>query len=162
MSISDAVDTRYRLLPADLGGRARRVLVYRVSVEGVEQMTPLVHFEGVARPLALDGDQRSQMAQIAGSTLLADWVGVALVLRPERRNGQTAIALYGLETHKGWAARTVRIEGWRPRTLRLSPTLLRRVLRLLLLLALTGAFFAAASLLEQTPYLDALWSVFRN
>ncbi len=50
ISISDTIDVRYRLQPEDLGGKARPVFVRNVTLEGVEGLTPLVHFEGLARP----------------------------------------------------------------------------------------------------------------
>lgn len=93
MSISDVIDRQYRLLPADLAGKPRRVIVRSVSVEGVESVTPLLYFEGVGRPLALDANQRIEMAHIARSTVLADWVGAALVLQPVRDHGSERIRL---------------------------------------------------------------------
>lgn len=97
MSLSDTIDQRYRMLPADLNGRARQVIVRGVAVEGVEFVTPLVYFEGVGRPLALDADQRMEMARIARSTILSDWIGAALVLQPVRERGQDRIRLHALD-----------------------------------------------------------------
>lgn len=155
MSLSDTIDTSYRLHPADLGGRARTVLVFRVTYEGVEELTPLVHFEGMARPLALDADQRIQMAHIARSMLLADWVGTALVLRPARDEGADTIRLHALEERIPAAAR--RATGWG-----LGPRFpARSALRLLLLALLIAAAFAAVTWIEQAPNLEQILNVFK-
>lgn len=93
MSLSDAIDRRYRMMPGDLAGKPRQVIVRGVSVEGLEFVTPLVYFEGVGRPLALDPQQRIEMTSIARSTILADWIGSALVLEPVKDGGRERIRL---------------------------------------------------------------------
>ena len=153
MSISAVVDERYRLLPADLNGRARQVMIKAVTFEGVEQFTPLLHFEGVARPLALDPEQRIAMAQLARSTLTADWVGVALVLRPVRANEGDTIALLPLDATGG--QRVSAAGGWASPGAAQPET--RRSWRpLLLLLALLALAFAAAYLVENLENLSGL------
>lgn len=109
MSRSAIVDGRYRLTPADLNGRPRQVMVKAVTLEGVEDLTPVLHFEGVARPLALGLMQRTDMALIARSTLTTDWVGVSLVLWPTKADGQEVIALRSID------AAPPRVQpSWRP------------------------------------------------
>jgi hypothetical protein len=145
------VDERYRLLPADLNGRPRQVMIKAVTFEGVEQFTPLLHFEGVARPLALDPAQRIDMAALAHSTLTADWVGVALVICPVRGDEGETIALLPLDA----GGRRAPEPGWTPRRDVPGP---RRSLRpVLLLLALLALAFAAAYLVEN---LDSLTNLF--
>lgn len=150
MSISDDVDSKYRLHPTDLGGRPRTALICRVGYEGVEEMTPLLHFEGIARPLALDAEQRIQMAGIARSTLTADWVGMALVLRPAREGGEETIRLLALDARSG-AVGAGRVVWRRPRSLKLRP-----LLRVLLLLLLLAVVYAAVTQIEQGVDLGAL------
>lgn len=82
MSFSSTVDYRYRLIAADLGGRPRTVMVTRVSYQGVENLQPMLHFEGIAKPLALDATQRLVVSQIARSTAVSDWVGLMMELHP--------------------------------------------------------------------------------
>ncbi len=101
MSLSHKVDQDYRLVAADLGGRSRQVLVRQVGLEGLEAVAPLLFFEGVAHPLALDHDQRAEMSRIAHSFLLADWVGAALVLRPVHEGGRETIRLLDLRERAG-------------------------------------------------------------
>lgn len=146
------VDERYRLTPADLNGRARQVMIKAVTFEGVERFTPLLHFEGVARPLALDPEQRIDMAAVAHSTLAADWVGVALVLCPVRSDEGETIALLPLDATGRRAAPE---PGWTPRRdVQQGP---RRSLRpVLILLALLALAFAAAYLVENMGSLTNL------
>lgn len=87
MSFSATVDYRYRLVAADLEGHTRRVIVTRVSYQGVENLQPLLHFEGIGKPMALDMTQRLTISQIARSTAVSDWVGLMLELRPTHREG---------------------------------------------------------------------------
>lgn len=157
MSLSDVIDRRYRLLPADLAGKARQVIVRGVTVEGVEYVTPLIHFEGVGRPLALDARQRIEMSRIARSTILADWVGASLVLQPVRDHGQDRIRLYALEeagrrvtassAADGFALTPRSGSGWR---------VLVRILTVLLIVAL---LLATVWFVESGANFDALLDV---
>jgi hypothetical protein len=155
MSLSETIDTQYRLHPADLGGRARTVFVARITFDGVEELTPLVHFEGMARPLALDAQQRIQMAHIARSALLADWIGMALVLRPVRAEGEETIRLHGLEDR----IRVQPVRAWHSRR-PFAPVSRRTVLRTALVVLLVAALVATISAVERVENLDALLDVF--
>jgi hypothetical protein len=46
MSISPIVDANYRLQAVDLEGMARHVVIANVTYQGVEEMTPVLHFVG--------------------------------------------------------------------------------------------------------------------
>jgi hypothetical protein len=154
ISISDTIDIRYRLQPQDLGGQPRPVLVRNVTLEGVEMLTPLVHFEGLARPLALDLEQRMQIADIAHSNLLVDWIGLPLILRPER---QGAFETIRLAPAQGRRARPLPLSstGWARK-----PANRRRIMRVLLMTFLLAAAFAAVTYIETLGGLDQLPSLF--
>ncbi len=146
MSRSPIVDNRYRLTPADLNGRPRQVVVKAVTMEGVETMTPVLHFEGVARPLTLGLAQRTDMALIARSTLTTDWVGVSLVLRPVKAEGQDVIALQSID-----ASRAPSYSAWKPR--RDAPT--RSVRGAFLLALMVIVAFVGVYLVENTDLLNS-------
>jgi hypothetical protein len=77
------VDRLYRLQPADLGGvhaRPRPATVRFVSAQGIERPAPVIHFQGMAKPLVLDAANVSAMANLAGSPLQRDWLGLEVVL----------------------------------------------------------------------------------
>ena len=93
MSFSATVDYRYRLIAADLGGRTRSVIVTRVSYQGVENLQPMLHFEGIGKPLALDPAQRLIVSQIARSTAVSDWVGLMMELHPVEYEGRAWIEI---------------------------------------------------------------------
>jgi hypothetical protein len=142
---------RYRLMPDDLGGKPRQVFVRSVTLQGVEELTPLVHFEGFGRPLALDLEQRMQMATIAHSAILSDWIGATLILQPDRLAGSETIQLRTIEDGSS------RVFGRLTRHDRRTPApRTRSWLRLALIALLLAAAFAAASLVESAPSLDAL------
>ena len=76
MSLSSIVDLRYRLQPADIGQRVLRLTINNISVQGVEDLRPVLHFaEFPTKRLVLDSDQRRALIQMTGSVLFADWVG---------------------------------------------------------------------------------------
>ncbi len=155
MSLSPIVDQRYRLAPADLAGRPRQVMVRQVGMQGLDELTPLLYFEGVARPLALDYDQRVAMSRIARSYRIADWVGAALVLRPTRTQGRDTILLYDLE-ERLLASNPPLRERWEAGRAPLQ-RLLGRGLVVLLIVALA---FGAVWLVERLPDLTALGEIF--
>ncbi len=150
ISISDTIDIRYRLQPADLGGNPRSVLVRAVTLQGVETLTPLVHFEGLARPLALDLNQRIQIAEIARSHLLVDWIGLPLVLRPERMKGLETIRLVGTAEQAGGAVPVTSTNWVKQRARR------RRLTQVLVVLLLLIAAYLAIAYIETLPTLDSL------
>jgi hypothetical protein len=87
MSRAPIVDERYRLQPADLAGSAQRVLIQQVSFQGLEEMTPVLHFAGpLDKPLALNASQRRELIDLLHSSLCDDWLGQAIELRPARRS----------------------------------------------------------------------------
>ena len=93
MSFSATIDYRYRLIAADLGGRSRSVIVTRVSYQGVENLQPMLHFESIGKPLALDPSQRLVVSQLARSTAVSDWVGLMMELHPVEYEGRSWIEI---------------------------------------------------------------------
>jgi len=83
MSISPIVDTSYRLQPADLQGAPRQVVITNVTYQGVEEMTPVLHFEGQSKRLVLSPQQVSQLIELTGTTLFQQWVGIPIILKPQ-------------------------------------------------------------------------------
>lgn len=152
MSLCEVVDRRYRLNPADLAGRTRPVIVCSVTYEGLEELRPLVHFEGLGRPLSLDPDQRLDMARITHSTLLVDWVGASLVLRPVRRDGRESIRLLGRDEYDPYPLLA-------PAQRRAPALPVRTILRLLAVIFLIVAAFAAVSMVETATNFQALLDV---
>ena len=152
MSLSDVVDRRYRLNAAALEGRVRSAIVCSVSYEGVEDLRPLIRFEGLGRPLALDPVQRLDMARITHSTLLADWVGASVLLRPVRSDGHETIRLVGVEELE-------RLPRWVPPAPPRPSLPLRALLRILAVTFLIVAAFAAANFVERLPNFQALLDV---
>jgi hypothetical protein len=94
MSRAPVVDERYSLQPGDLAGNVRRVVIQNVSYQGVEELTPVLHFAQAAlRPLPLDVAQRSELIRLSHSALSSDWIGSLVELRVTQHNGQPRIVL---------------------------------------------------------------------
>jgi hypothetical protein len=90
------VDRLYRLQPADLGGmhaRPHSVVVRFVGSQGVERPVPVMHFEGVAKPLMLDAVNVAAIVRIAGSSLPRDWLRTEVVLAVVVEDGLPCIRL---------------------------------------------------------------------
>src|SRR5688572_10671203 len=91
MSISPVIDANYRLQPADLESAARQVVISNVTYQGVEEMTPVLHFDGQTKRLVLSPEQAGQVIEITGTPLLPQWIGVALILQPYTTKGESRI-----------------------------------------------------------------------
>lgn len=76
----------YRLNAEDLQNyRAARqryihAQVINVSLEGVEELSVLLHLEGLSKPLRLTYRQRQELADLFQSRNFADWIGQTLTL----------------------------------------------------------------------------------
>ena len=116
MSISPIVDAEYRILPTDLEGHTRRVEIANVTYQGVEAMTPVLHFVGQTKRLVMTPEHAKQMLEITGSILHAQWIGVTIILQPRitkqesrilihpvsrKRRGQP-MPIYVLDDRRGW------------------------------------------------------------
>ncbi len=93
MSISQPVDEGYRLTPADLAGRPRRLRIANVTTQGLEGLAPVLHFDGLSKRMALTPTQSQQLIALTGSTLFNDWIGHTVILRPRRVAGGVQIAI---------------------------------------------------------------------
>src|SRR4051812_25358162 len=82
MSISPIVDAGYRLQAADLEGAARQVVIANVTYQGVEEMTPVLHFIGQSKRLVLSPQQVGEVIEVTGTTLFQQWVGTSIILQP--------------------------------------------------------------------------------
>jgi hypothetical protein len=93
MSISPTVDANYRLHAADLEGIARRVIIANVTYQGVEEMTPVLHFIGQSKRLVLSPDQVGQLVDVTGTTLFRQWIGLPIILQPHTTKQESLIRL---------------------------------------------------------------------
>lgn len=82
MSISPIVDADYRLYPHDLDGIPRQVVIANVTYQGVEEMTPVLHFEGQTKRLVLTPEQVRELIEITGTVLYPKWIGLPVILQP--------------------------------------------------------------------------------
>jgi hypothetical protein len=100
MSTSPIIDANYRLHPADLAGAARQVVIANVTFQGVEAMTPVLHFVGQTKRLVLTPEQVQQIVAITGTSLFTQWHGVTLILQPKRSKKQTTIEVKAVTAHQ--------------------------------------------------------------
>jgi hypothetical protein len=96
MSTSPIVDENYRLHVADLEGMAREVEVANVTYQGVEEMTPVLHFVGQSKRMVMSPQQVSDMLQITGTILYPRWIGTRILLQPYQAGGDSFIRIRGL------------------------------------------------------------------
>jgi hypothetical protein len=82
MSLSEVVDGEYRLRVADLGGEPLRVRIVNVSYQGLEEMTPVLHFAGQTRRLHLTQAQCRSLIELTGTATPSGWVGHTVELHP--------------------------------------------------------------------------------
>jgi len=92
MPHSSVVEQRYRLQPSDLRGPTQATIV-NVSLQGLEKMRPVLHFDRFGKRLVLNDVQSDELAHITHSAVLADWVGCAVMLEPIDEEGAVRISL---------------------------------------------------------------------
>jgi hypothetical protein len=152
MSLSPIVDANYRLQPADLEGRARHVVITNVTYQGVEEMTPVLHFAGQSKRLVLSSDQVRQMIEITGTTLFPQWIGVSIVLQPRTTPKESFILIKPLNPRQRALPMPVYVSedrrGW---------YLALTVVGLLLAVSILYAALNAATLLATVQQLRDNW-----
>ncbi len=82
MSFSDAIDDKYRIHAADLDSRTHRLVISNISYQGVEEMRPVLHFEGLTKRLVLTQQQSFDMIRLTHSSIPTEWIGEAVILSP--------------------------------------------------------------------------------
>jgi hypothetical protein len=93
MSLSPPLDERYRLTYADLAGQPRRLRIANVTTQGLEDLVPVLHFDGTTKRLVLTPVQSQQLIALTGSTIFSDWIGQMVILQPRRAGSERQIAL---------------------------------------------------------------------
>lgn len=97
MSISEIVDAEYRLQPADVAGRPCRLVITNVSYQGVEQLAPVLHFEGMTKRLVLSADCVRDLVNLSGTPIFSNWIGITVVLESSRVDGVESIGIVAAE-----------------------------------------------------------------
>ena len=82
MSQSEVVEARYRIHAADLQGRQRKWVVSNISYQGVEDMAPVLHIEGMSKRFVLDPEQSRQMMSLTNTLMPDEWVGATIRVAP--------------------------------------------------------------------------------
>jgi hypothetical protein len=72
----------YRLQPGDLAGRSITVTVSNVTLQGLEELQPVLHFATIDKRMALDDVQCDAMARLTGQAILEAWIGTRIMLTP--------------------------------------------------------------------------------
>jgi hypothetical protein len=85
MSLSEVVDEQYRIGVEDLHGREREWIVANISYQGLEDMVPVLHFEGMTKRLVLDQEQSRQMVALTRTALPEEWIGAHIRVTPRRK-----------------------------------------------------------------------------
>ena len=80
MTQSAVVDSTYRIHAGDLQGLDLERRIINISYQGIEEMAPVLHLEGVAKRLVLDQALSGQMIALTRSPMPEDWVGARIRL----------------------------------------------------------------------------------
>ncbi len=102
MSISETIDEKYRLHVDDLSGRDRRLVVSNVSYQGIEEMRPVLHFEGLTKRLVLTRDQGFEMVRLTHTPVPAYWIGQTVLLSPVDMGGEPSIMIESANRKTSW------------------------------------------------------------
>jgi hypothetical protein len=155
------VERYYRLQPGDLGGlhaRPRAATIRFVGTQGIERPAPVLHFEGMAKPLVLDGANVTAIVRIAGSALQRDWLRQRVMLGVVVEGNTHIIRLFALDDP---ALSALRRKSAQVERVRVRSQFLRQLLRAALVFgALLAAAAAAVYIIENwTAILAAVLAV---
>jgi hypothetical protein len=78
-------------------------VISNVSYQGLEELNPVLHFEGLFRRMVLSRDHVLSLVQITGSVIFSDWIGSSVVLTPGGGIGEETIQIQPVPERKnGW------------------------------------------------------------
>jgi hypothetical protein len=102
MSLSPLVDEHYSLKPTDVGRATFRVTIKNVSLQGVEELSPVLHLnEFPNKRLVIDRIQCQALIRLTGSPLFTGWIGQQIDLTTVTNAGRTAIVI-GAPQPENW------------------------------------------------------------
>jgi hypothetical protein len=93
MSRVEIVDENYRLQVNDLFGEVREVAISNVSYQGLEELTPVLHFHGGHKRMVLSAIQVRDLIILTGTPLPEQWIGYRLFLTPLTIGDEQQIAI---------------------------------------------------------------------
>lgn len=128
---------RYRLQPDDLPGGRWEGRIHSINTQGVEALTSLLFIEGLAKPLALHGDDVETLVRMTGSPFPGDWIGGKVEVRAVRIAGERVLRLYA----PGAVAPPVDLPAPPRPKRRRRPWLVLAIVLLLVVLAAAGWLF---------------------
>jgi hypothetical protein len=76
-----------------LQGTARLVEIANITYQGVEEMTPVMHFAGQTKRLVMSPQQVQEMLEITGTILYPHWIGTRILLQPKSSGDHTSISI---------------------------------------------------------------------
>lgn len=76
------VERRYRLQADDLIAGPVVVTITNVTVEGLETLRPVIHFDKLDKPLVLDPGSANDLAHLTRSAVMEEWIGHSVQLAP--------------------------------------------------------------------------------
>jgi hypothetical protein len=82
MAKSEIVDAKYRVHADDLNGQRHEWVIANVTYEGLEELSPVLHIEGLTKRFVLDQEQSHQMMSLTHSFIPDDWVGARIWVAP--------------------------------------------------------------------------------
>ena len=77
-----SIQKRYRLQPEDLAGERVEATITNVSIEGLESLTPVLHFDRFEKPMLLDPGHANDLARITQSAVMEEWIGRSVSIAP--------------------------------------------------------------------------------
>jgi hypothetical protein len=149
MSRALVVDLRYRLQPDDLHGVHLRVVIGAVTLQGLEDFAPVLHFAGSpAKHLVLDEELRRELIHITQSSLVNDWIGRTVELRSVRQDGDVRIGLTAPGRPNTLDVHLFRLYKWRSQQAGAFGQILLLILALMLILLAVSFVENSAQLWE--------------
>lgn len=91
---ANVIRTRYRLQPADLDGQRVEATITNVTIEGLESLTPVLHFDQIGKPMLLTPGDADELARITQTAVLQEWIGQTVSIAPVETADGSRLAIY--------------------------------------------------------------------
>ena len=91
---ANIIRTRYRLQPDDLAGQRIDATITNVTIEGLESLTPVLHFDQIAKPMLLSPGDADDLARITQTAVLQEWIGRTVSIAPVETADGVRLAIF--------------------------------------------------------------------
>ncbi len=80
--------------PDDLAGERVEATITNVTIEGLESLAPVLHFDRIAKPMNLTPGDADDLAHITQSAVMEEWIGQTISIAPIETDDGVRLAIF--------------------------------------------------------------------